>query len=121
MALRTLGLFAAALTSAALASPHQLNLHYGTAKDWPALRFKFSVKRSSMQIHGQSDFTMFADPVVSNDIASVQYDTFSTFTENSVAFNYTVFNGVSYVSHRAMNDKSSSPGWNAQAQISYRQ
>jgi hypothetical protein len=33
------------------------------AAEWPALRLDFSLQRSSMKAHGQSDFSVFATPV----------------------------------------------------------
>ncbi|TDH71973.1 hypothetical protein CCR75_009266 [Bremia lactucae] len=66
---------------------------------WPSLRVHFSVKRSSRKLHGQSEFMIVADPVVSiDDSTRVLYNTFGTLTENSTVFSYTLVNGVSYVS-----------------------
>ncbi|KAG3098945.1 hypothetical protein PI125_g15182 [Phytophthora idaei] len=52
---------------------------------------------------------MFANPVVSSDDPQVLYDTFTTFTENLIPANYTVLDGVSYVSHQLLDVKSSNP------------
>ncbi|KAG1691688.1 hypothetical protein DVH05_026700 [Phytophthora capsici] len=65
---------------------------------WPSLRFHFSIKRSSMLIHGHSDFSILANPRVSSDDSSMLYDTFSTFTEDSNVYNFTFVDGVSYIS-----------------------
>lgn len=64
---------------------------------WPSLLFRFKVKRSSMDIYGQRDFIVYANPDVSADGSSVLYDVFATFTEGSVVYNYTRVNGVAYL------------------------
>ncbi|KAG7387362.1 hypothetical protein PHYPSEUDO_014386 [Phytophthora pseudosyringae] len=62
---------------------------------WPSLEFRFTLKRSSMAVHGYSDFSMFANPVVSADGERVLYDVHSTFfTEGNTAYNYFVVDGV---------------------------
>ncbi|KAE8878507.1 hypothetical protein PF005_g8310 [Phytophthora fragariae] len=40
----------------------------------PSLRLQFTLKRDSMKIYGQSQFYVFANPVVSSDNTSVLYD-----------------------------------------------
>ncbi|KAG2852838.1 hypothetical protein PC113_g14691 [Phytophthora cactorum] len=78
----------------------QRSLENGTA-NWPLLRFHVKVKRSSVKVHGQSDFTVLANPVVLFDDTtgtSVLYDSCATFTEDLACFNYTMANGVSYFS-----------------------
>ncbi|KAG7381335.1 hypothetical protein PHYPSEUDO_006180 [Phytophthora pseudosyringae] len=52
---------------------------------------------------------MLAGPVVSVSADSrVLYDTFATFTEDSVAYTYMLVDGVSYVSRQFVDDSSSS-------------
>ncbi|KAG7381331.1 hypothetical protein PHYPSEUDO_006176 [Phytophthora pseudosyringae] len=75
-----------------------------TTASWPSLRFHFMIKRSSMEVHGNSDFSVFANPVVSN--SSVQYDTFATFMEDSTRYNYTVVDGLGYASGSSLDDSS---------------
>ncbi|CEG46848.1 RxLR-like protein [Plasmopara halstedii] len=76
----------------------QSGLQNVAVKPWPALRFHISVKHSSLMVHGQSKFTIFANPVVfNNGTTSVLYDTIATFTENSTVYQYTQVNGISYV------------------------
>ncbi|KAG3078035.1 hypothetical protein PI124_g19965 [Phytophthora idaei] len=68
----------------------------GSTTEWPSLRFHFTIKRSSMKVHGQSDFSMYANPIVSSRADSVLYDVFATFTEDSKLYNYTLINGVAH-------------------------
>ncbi|KAL3658089.1 hypothetical protein V7S43_016932 [Phytophthora oleae] len=67
------------------------------ATSWPSLLFRFKVKRSSMDIYGQTDFTVYANPNVSTDESSVLYDVFATFKEGPTIYNYTRVNGVAYL------------------------
>ncbi|KAG1691687.1 hypothetical protein DVH05_026699 [Phytophthora capsici] len=52
------------------------------------------IKRQSMEVHGHSDFSVLANPVVSS--SSVIYDTFTTFSDD---YNYTVIDGRGYASN----------------------
>ncbi|KAL3658082.1 hypothetical protein V7S43_016925 [Phytophthora oleae] len=72
------------------------NAQVTTSTDWPSLQFHFSVKRNSMEIYGQSDFSMLGNPIVSEDGSNVRYDVFSSFTEDERTVNYTQVNGVAY-------------------------
>ncbi|KAF4318158.1 hypothetical protein G195_008236 [Phytophthora kernoviae 00238/432] len=54
-----------------------------------------------MQVYGQSTFRMLANPIVSSDATSVLYDAFATFTDDSALYNYTLMNGISYISRSA--------------------
>jgi len=47
--------------------------------DWPSLRLHFKLKRSSMKVFGQTEFSMFASPAVSANGDSVLYDAFASF------------------------------------------
>ncbi|KAL3658136.1 hypothetical protein V7S43_016979 [Phytophthora oleae] len=51
-----------------------------------------------MEVHGHSDFFVVANPVISNDSSSVMYDTFTTFSDDSALYNYTVVDGRGYAS-----------------------
>ncbi|KAF4320646.1 hypothetical protein BBO99_00005436 [Phytophthora kernoviae] len=69
-----------------------------SSKEWPSLQFQFKLKRNSMKIHGESEFDMFANPVVSSDGVDVRYDGFAEFTEDSTSHKYTLVDGVAYYS-----------------------
>ncbi|KAE9312507.1 hypothetical protein PF008_g19949 [Phytophthora fragariae] len=69
----------------------------GTPLEWPGLRFQFTVKRSTMNVYGQSDFAMYANPVVSNNNAKVLYDVYATFTQNNTLHNYTLVDSIAYL------------------------
>lgn len=51
-----------------------------------------------MHVHGQSDFFVLANPVQMADNNTVLYDAFTSFTEGSTVYNYTVVDGVAYSS-----------------------
>ncbi|GMF61721.1 unnamed protein product [Phytophthora fragariaefolia] len=79
--------------------------------NWPSLRFSFTIKRSPMEVHGHSEFSVLANPIVfaHNADLRVMYDTFATFTEDSSLYNYTVVDGRSYVAKTSLNDSASGP------------
>ncbi|GMG17504.1 unnamed protein product [Phytophthora fragariaefolia] len=77
--------------------------------EWPALRFHFKLKRSSMEVYGQSDFEMIANPIVSGDQDSVLYDVFATFKDGSKVYNYTLVDGIAYSSSWSSDTSSISP------------
>ncbi|CAI5724787.1 unnamed protein product [Hyaloperonospora brassicae] len=73
-------------------------LQDGSSVSWPSLEFRFSVKRVATQIHGYSDFSVFANPrVLSRATTHVLYDTFTSFTEDNTVFNYSLVDSVAYV------------------------
>ncbi|EGZ14261.1 hypothetical protein PHYSODRAFT_451139, partial [Phytophthora sojae] len=69
----------------------------GTPLEWPGLRFQFTIKQSAKNVFGQSDISMYANPVVSNNNAKVLYDVYATFTENNTLHNYTLVDSVAYI------------------------
>ncbi|KUF77666.1 hypothetical protein AM587_10010979 [Phytophthora nicotianae] len=69
-----------------------------TTSNWPSLQLHFTVKRTSMNVFGQSDFTMLANPILSGDDSQVLYDVHSTFSEDSSTTTYTLLNGAGYLS-----------------------
>ncbi|GMG18228.1 unnamed protein product [Phytophthora fragariaefolia] len=71
-------------------------LQKGTPLEWPGLRFQFTIKKSTMNVYGQSDFSMYANPVVSNNNAKVVYDVYATFTQNNTLHNYTLVDSIAY-------------------------
>lgn len=77
--------------------------------EWPSLRFYFTLKRSSMKVHGQSDFSMVADPVVSVDGEQILYNVFVTFMESSTVHNYTLFDGDAYYSSSSLDNTTTRP------------
>ncbi|KAK1929113.1 hypothetical protein P3T76_015406 [Phytophthora citrophthora] len=74
--------------------------------DWPSLEFHFTLKRNTMKIHGQLNFSMYANPILST--GSVLYDVWSTFTEDEIVYNYSLVNGVGFISS-ALNDSTVDP------------
>ncbi|KAG7399373.1 hypothetical protein PHYBOEH_009038 [Phytophthora boehmeriae] len=71
---------------------------------WPSLRLHFTLKRSSMQVHGQSKFSMIANPTVSSDSTSVLYDTLATFDEDATTYSYSLVNGLAYEARSSQDD-----------------
>ncbi|KAJ8575901.1 hypothetical protein ON010_g3311 [Phytophthora cinnamomi] len=65
---------------------------------WPALRFHFKLKRSSMNVYGQSSFDMYANPTLSENQDKVLYDVSATFKGESTVYNYTLIDGTAYSS-----------------------
>ncbi|KAE9338748.1 hypothetical protein PR003_g11352 [Phytophthora rubi] len=51
-----------------------------------------------MKLHSQSEFDVYATPVVSANGASVLYDSYATFLDEDEKFTYTVVNGAAYLS-----------------------
>ncbi|KAG7376226.1 hypothetical protein PHYBOEH_001662 [Phytophthora boehmeriae] len=79
----------------------QRNLREQSTK-WPSLSLNFTIKREPMQVYGQSAFVMLANPVVSDDV-KVLYDAFATFSDDAAHYNYTLMNGISYISRTSVN------------------
>lgn len=75
---------------------HWNELKTGTPLEWPALRFHFSIKRSSTNIYGQTAFDMYANPIVLDNNKNVLYDVYATFTQDKMLHNYTLVNGIAY-------------------------
>ncbi|KAG2761553.1 hypothetical protein PC129_g15700 [Phytophthora cactorum] len=86
----------------------RFNLQKNTTTQWPSLLFNFVLKRSSMKVHGHSEFSLVADPVVSVDESHVLYDIFATFTEDMTVHNYTFVNGTAYYSSSNENNSNTS-------------
>ncbi|KAK1929110.1 hypothetical protein P3T76_015403 [Phytophthora citrophthora] len=66
--------------------------------DWPSLRFHFTLKRSSMKVHGESEFSMYATPFLSDKKEKVLYDVFASFRDDEMLYNYTLVAGIPYAS-----------------------
>ncbi|KAF4131850.1 hypothetical protein GN958_ATG18883 [Phytophthora infestans] len=103
-----LALLLALVVQVAGASDYQLqqlfNLQRNTTTQWPSLRFTFVLKRSSMKVHGQSEFSLEADPDVLVDEHHVLYDIFATFTKGKAVHKYTFVNGTAYYSTSSVNN-----------------
>ncbi|OWZ07044.1 hypothetical protein PHMEG_00020618 [Phytophthora megakarya] len=59
------------------------------------VKLHVSINRPSSQIHGQTEFDIFANPVVSG--ASVLYDGYATFDEEGNTFTYSYVNGAGHL------------------------
>ncbi|ETL44895.1 hypothetical protein L916_04902 [Phytophthora nicotianae] len=64
--------------------------------EWPSLKLHFTLKRGSMQVYGQPEFDVYANPIVSNDGLSVTYDGYVDFTEGSTLTRYMLVDGIAY-------------------------
>ncbi|GMF13356.1 unnamed protein product [Phytophthora lilii] len=71
------------------------DLRTSTTK-WPSLWLHFRLKRGSMQVYGEPEFNVFANPVVSDDGLSVTYNGYTDFTEGSTRTRYLLLNGIPY-------------------------
>ncbi|KAF1331293.1 hypothetical protein FI667_g4527, partial [Globisporangium splendens] len=56
-------------------------------QEFPSLQLHFSIKRSSMHVHGASEFGVFANPVVGGD-SGISYNGIATFVESDVVHKY---------------------------------
>ncbi|KAG7398806.1 hypothetical protein PHYBOEH_010438 [Phytophthora boehmeriae] len=74
--------------------------------DASPLKLHVTLKRKSMAIHGQSEFDVFAKPVVSNDKSKVLYDGYATFVEDDTQFKYILRGGAFYVAESPVKDSS---------------
>ncbi|KAL3658135.1 hypothetical protein V7S43_016978 [Phytophthora oleae] len=76
---------------------------------WPSLHLRFSIKRTATEVHGQSKFSVLTNPLVSADNSSVLYNTFTAFAEDEMLFNYSLVDGVAYVSRSFLNGSDNNP------------
>ncbi|RMX69046.1 hypothetical protein DD238_005463 [Peronospora effusa] len=60
----------------------------------PSLKFQFTLKRSSVQVQGLTELSVFANPIELDGGDSVLYDVFSSFTERDTVHNYYLVNGI---------------------------
>ncbi|KAL3660427.1 hypothetical protein V7S43_014580 [Phytophthora oleae] len=67
-----------------------------TLTDAPSVKLHVTSKRPSLKIYGQSEFNVFANPVVSGD--RVLYDGYATFKDGSSVSTYSYVNGTGYFS-----------------------
>ncbi|CAI5715885.1 unnamed protein product [Peronospora effusa] len=54
----------------------------------PSLKFQFTLKRSSVQVQGLTELSVFANPIELDGGDSVLYDVFSSFIERDTVHNY---------------------------------
>ncbi|OWY99879.1 hypothetical protein PHMEG_00029043, partial [Phytophthora megakarya] len=55
------------------------------------------MKRKSAKLHGQSEFDIYANPVVSATGDSVLYNSYATFVQDKSEFTYSLFDGAAYL------------------------
>eukprot|EP00644_Phytophthora_capsici_P013250 jgi/Phyca11/560970/estExt2_Genewise1.C_PHYCAscaffold_51041 len=61
-----------------------------------------------MKIHGESEFSMYATPILSEKKEKVLYDVFASFKDDEMLYNYTLVDGIPYAATLPL-DKTSSP------------
>ncbi|KAG1709103.1 hypothetical protein DVH05_022735 [Phytophthora capsici] len=76
--------------------------------DAPSLRLQFTLKRPSMNIYGQSQFYLFANPVLSSDNTSVLYDGYAAFMDGTTDYTFMLVNGIAYFVTATVGDTSGS-------------
>ncbi|KAG6602919.1 uncharacterized protein IUM83_06920 [Phytophthora cinnamomi] len=67
-----------------------------SSKEWPSLKLHFTLKRPTMQVYGESEFDVYANPVVSADGLSVTYNGYADFNEGPALTRYMLVDGVAY-------------------------
>ncbi|CAI5736955.1 unnamed protein product [Hyaloperonospora brassicae] len=75
---------------------HSSSTSSSSARHWPSLKLHFTLKRSSMQLFGQSEFDVYANPIVSHDGTRVYYDGYVDFVEETTRTRYFMVDGVAY-------------------------
>ncbi|TDH67332.1 hypothetical protein CCR75_003130 [Bremia lactucae] len=83
-------------TGASAAQTSNASVHATPHLDWPSLKLHFTMKRNTMRIHSQSEFDVYANPIVSEDGFKVLYDGYVEFIEGSTRTRYTLLGGVAY-------------------------
>ncbi|EGZ17781.1 hypothetical protein PHYSODRAFT_545250 [Phytophthora sojae] len=100
-------LLAIAAITTASADDHAQRRLATSLGDAPSLRLQFTLKRDSMKIYGQSQFYVFANPVVSSDNTSVLYDGYAAFMDGSTDYTLSLVNGIAYFVTSTVGDSSS--------------
>ncbi|GMG16028.1 unnamed protein product [Phytophthora fragariaefolia] len=67
-----------------------------STKEWPSFKVHFTLKRGSMQVYGESEFDVYANPIVSKDGLSVTYDGYADFYEGPTLTRYMLVDGIAY-------------------------
>ncbi|KAI9988550.1 hypothetical protein PInf_021983 [Phytophthora infestans] len=75
-----------------LSSPAELSLD-----EMPSVKFHVTIKRKTMKFHEQSEFDIYATPVVSPSGASALYNSYATFHDGDTEFTYTLVNRSGYL------------------------
>uniref|UniRef100_H3GWE9 GPI inositol-deacylase n=1 Tax=Phytophthora ramorum TaxID=164328 RepID=H3GWE9_PHYRM len=83
-----------ASTTAVDATHRQLK---GSLADAPSVKLHVTFKRKAMKLHGQSEFDVYATPVVSANGASVLYNGYASFQDEDTDFTYTFVDGSGYL------------------------
>ncbi|EEY61836.1 uncharacterized protein PITG_13783 [Phytophthora infestans T30-4] len=78
-----------------------------TLADAPSLRLQFTLKRPTMNVYGQTQFYVFANPIVSSDNTSVLYDGYTAFMDGTTDYTLMLVNGVAYFVTSQVGDASS--------------
>ncbi|KAF4320652.1 hypothetical protein G195_006126 [Phytophthora kernoviae 00238/432] len=65
--------------------------------DAPSLRLLFTLKRSTMKVYDQSEFYVFANPVVSSDNSSVLYNGYAAFMNGTTDITFLLVDGIAYI------------------------
>ncbi|ETP18311.1 hypothetical protein F441_07436 [Phytophthora nicotianae CJ01A1] len=65
--------------------------------DVPSVKLHVTFKRKSMNLHGHSEFDIYATPVVADNGASVLYNSYATFNDDDSEFTYTLVDGSAYL------------------------
>ncbi|ETM00796.1 hypothetical protein L917_02518 [Phytophthora nicotianae] len=96
--MRVVTFVAIAVVGFARSSVAELNASLQTSLyDAPSLKLHVALKRKTMELHGQSEFDIYATPIVSTSGGRVFYNSFATFCENEPNFNYTIVDGSAYI------------------------
>ncbi|KAL7995101.1 putative alpha/Beta hydrolase [Plasmopara halstedii] len=94
--------FIASAVLLTLAVAQHVSLYNKSGISWPSLRFHFTIKRAASKIHGYSKFSVFAHPIISSNATSVLYNTFVSFGINDALVNYSLVDGIEYVSRSSL-------------------
>jgi hypothetical protein len=72
--------------------------------DAQPLRLHFTVKRPSMAVYGQTEFDVFANPIVSSDNTSVSYNGFASFLVDTTFYKFLLVDGIAYYVEQVFGD-----------------
>ncbi|KAG7392124.1 hypothetical protein PHYPSEUDO_002348 [Phytophthora pseudosyringae] len=98
--MRVVVAFSIALSILGLAHPStalERSQTHTSLSDAPSVKLHVTFKRKTMELHGQSEFDIYASPVVSANGVSVLYNSYTTFHDGDSEFTYTMMDGSAYV------------------------